>query len=295
VIAAGRLERLTAAPGRPRPRLPERALGALATAGLAAGAVAAAPGLPGLGVPVPVPAGAAALAAGAAALLLPRVAWLLGALLATAWLATSAGLGGAAIVLALGLAPVPLLLPRAGAWWSVSGAAPALGVVGLAVAFPVVAALPRSPWRRAVLGAAGAWWLMLGEALVGRRLLAGPAAGTAVAIRWEDAPGAVVSGVLQPLFASPLPVLCAVWAVAAVVLPWLVRGRSPLAAAVGAVGWGAALAAVAAGLPGGPGSAEAVVGGLVAAAGALVLGVLGRRDERESEGLAPPLALPDSP
>src|SRR4051812_39626661 len=36
VIAAGRLERLTAAPGRPRPRLPERALGALATAGLAA-------------------------------------------------------------------------------------------------------------------------------------------------------------------------------------------------------------------------------------------------------------------
>jgi hypothetical protein len=144
------------------------------------------------------------------------------------------------------------------------------------------------------LGAAGAWWLLLAEALAGRRLLAGPAPGTALAFRW-DAPRAVPGDVLQPLFASPLPLLCAGWAVAAVVLPWLVRGRPPLAAAIGAVGWGGALGGFAAALPGGPSGGEAAVGALVAAAGALVLGALGGREERESDGLPPPLALLDSP
>jgi hypothetical protein len=83
--------------------------------------------------------------------------------------------------------------------------------------------------------------------------------------------------------------------VAAVVLPWLVRGRPPLAAAIGAVGWGGALGGFAAALPGGPSGGEAAVGALVAAAGALVLGVLGGREEREGDGLPPPLALLDSP
>ena len=196
-------------------------------------------------------------------------------------------------------APVPLLLRPRGRLWSVPGAAPAARPrPGCAGAFPVAGrAGPRSPWRRAALGAPRRWWLVLAEPLAGRRLLAGPAAAPAPPRPGQDAPRAAVSARPRPHRLAAAPLLVAVlWALAAVVLPWLVRGRSPLVAAIGAVGWGAALAAVAADSPGGrrgaPSAARRGARGGGAVRWFAACSAAGRRAQR---GLPPSIALPDSP
>ena len=79
------------------------------------------------------------------------------------------------LLLALALAP-PLLLRADGRAWSLPAAAPALGLLGLAGAYPALAG--RAPrWSaRAALGALGAWWLVLAEPLLERALVFGAGA-----------------------------------------------------------------------------------------------------------------------
>ncbi len=169
------------------------------------------------------------LAAGAAAALLvgalPRVGWLATAAAFCLWLASDGGEPGAALVLSVALVATPLLLPRAGALWSVPALAPLLGLAGVAPMFVGLAALAPTVWRRAGLAAAGFLWLALTEVLTGRDLLFGAADGTLARARWEGSATAAMSDALAPLVSSAALAPALVWAAFAVALPLVARGR----------------------------------------------------------------------
>ncbi len=208
-----------------------------AAAGGAAGVLLLA-ALEGLG---PQPAVSPLALAGISALLvalLPRVGWLLTALGLCGYLATpEVDRAGTALVLGAALAPVPLLLPRAGLLWSLPALAPLLGTVALAPLFVGVAALPRSAWRRAGLAVSGLVWLALAEVLTGDELLFGVADGTTARGAWEDSPIDAAGDALAPLLFSPALAPALVWAAFALVLPLLARGHwAALDVAVG-VAW----------------------------------------------------------
>jgi hypothetical protein len=185
-------------------------------AGAAAGALLAA-ALAAAGV-APL---AGAVAAAVAVMAFPRAGWLLAAAGAIAVQSTE----GATLVAAAVVVP-PLLLRRRGLTWSLPAAAPLLGLAGLGGAFPAVAGAVRGAWARAALGAIGLWWLLLAESLLDRDLIFGTTS--------ADAGDLLSSGAL---------LLAPVWAVAALVLPWLVRGRNLAIDVVAATTWAAGLAA----------------------------------------------------
>jgi hypothetical protein len=220
-ILAHPLERATVA------RIPAGA--ARVVAGAAAGAlVAVALGGKGVaGVPV------AALTAAAVVLVgvLPRLGWLA---CASAVVATRDQ--AAAVLIAAALAPVPLLVRGTGRSWSLPALAPLLGAISLSGVYPAVAGRAGRMLERAALGAAGAWWLLLAESLTGRTLLSGTATDTPGTAR--EAADAVVATA-----SSEMAVLIAVWAVAALILPWLVPGRRLAFDVVGASTWAAGLGA----------------------------------------------------
>ncbi len=200
--------------------------------------------------------------------LLPRVGWLLAAAGCVAALA-GPWPEAAALVAAAAVVP-PLLLRRRGLTWSVPAAAPVLGLAGLSGAYPAVAGRVRGVWARAALGAAGLWWLLLAEPLLDRELAVGTAPGSA-------------GDVLETLATSGVLLLAPLWAAAAVVLPWLVSGRSVSLDIVGAATWAAALASGTAAVAGWAGLAEPR--GL--AAGAVVAGVLAVVGARARNTLEP--------
>jgi eukaryotic-like serine/threonine-protein kinase len=246
--------RLEAGAVRPVPAWLRRGGAGLLAGGLLAAALASLP------APPLAPAVAGVLAAAGVALL-PRAGWLAAAALAVGALAGARP--GAALLVAAAAAPVPLLLRRAGTAWSVPALAPLLALGALAGAFPALAARARAPWTRAVLGAAGAWWLLLAEPLTGRAL-------TGAARAAAPGPGSAehaLHAVVVPLLTGPASALAGAWALAALVLPWLVRGRNLALDAVVATAWAAGVAAAtAATLPRG-----AVPGALAAGALALLL------------------------
>jgi hypothetical protein len=217
-----------------RPRtldLPSRAgrvAGAAAAAGLAAAASTLVPG-------APVTPLVAAAAAGVAVAALPRAGWL--ASVAALALLLAPDRPGAALVLLTGAILSAALVRGAGHAWSVPAAAPLLGLATLACAYPALAGRAGRWWQRAGLGAAGLCWLLLAEPLLGGTLLAGahPPAG------WEADAGGALDGVLWPPLASGLVALAAAWALAAVVLPWIVRGRYAGVDFVAASAWAAGL------------------------------------------------------
>jgi eukaryotic-like serine/threonine-protein kinase len=143
---------------------------------------------------------------------------------------------------------VPLLLPRAGLWWSAPALAPLLGTIGLAPLYLVVAALPSTPLRRAGLGAAGFWWLAFAEIAGGHSLLFGVPTGVLPRHEWAGSATGSVSDAIGPLLTSPLVLGAALFAAFAVLLPLLVRGRFLVFDLVGAAAWAAGLAAALAGL-----------------------------------------------
>jgi hypothetical protein len=187
---------------------------------------------------------AAAVAAGAACALLPRIGWLVAAASVCIWLGSPAvDRPGTALVLAAALAPVPLLLPRAGVLWSVPALAPLLGTIALAPAFVGVAALAPRAAQRAGLAAAGLLWLVGAEVLTGESLLFGLPDGVEPQRDWEGSLAAATGDALHPLLTSPALAPLAVWTVFAPLLPLLVRGRSPALDAIGAAAWAAGLVA----------------------------------------------------
>jgi len=247
LVEAETLERfgLTAVASRRaiRPALPtslEGPLGRL-VAGVGAGLLVLT-ALEALGPAPPVsPLGAAAVAALSTAVL-PRVAWIAAALGVCAWLASpGAGQQGTALVLAAALAPVPLLLPRAGALWSLPALAPLLGAIALAPLYVALAGLVSTVWRRAGLAAAGFLWLAAAEVLTGTSLLFGTADGTRPRSDWEGSLAAAATDAIYPAVSSPALAPLVVWAAFAAILPLLVRGRSLALDLVVGGAWAAAL------------------------------------------------------
>ncbi|HEV7461384.1 MAG TPA: serine/threonine-protein kinase [Solirubrobacteraceae bacterium] len=272
------IEQESPAPASWRRQVAERAV-AGGTAGLGAGVALA------VVVAPPVDPLLAAVAVGVAVALLPRLAWIVAATAGVVWLAAGPPHEpGTALVVAVGLAACPLLLPRAGWLWSLPAAAPALAAVGLAGFWPALAGLVSRAWRRAALGALGGWWIALAEPLAGRDLFLGRASGTGAQTAWVGSADGAVRDVLVPLGGSGALALVALWAVAAVALPYALRGRTPLSVILGALGWAGALV-VGTGLLAGalrgalahPDAAGAVGGALAGAALAGGLSLLGAR------------------
>jgi len=246
----------------------------------------------------PEPALQPALAAAAAVALvavLPRAGWLLTALALALALALGPAPrpGAALLVAALAAAPPPLLRADGRAWW-LPAAAPALGVLGLAGAYPALAG--RAPrWSaRAALGALGAWWLVLAEPLLERALVFGPAPGTPARASFDGAPGIAAGDVIAGACSSGALLLALIWAAAALVAPWFVRGRSLPADAVGATAWAAGVAAATAALGEWLGERVAqpaphglVPGAVAAAAAALLLAHVRRPGAGESHAGEP--------
>jgi hypothetical protein len=233
------------------------------------------------------PAAGAALAAAILVALVPGAGWLLAAagVLATMTFGAEPRVGAALLVfLAVTLPPLALrAVPLA---WSAPAAAPVLGLAGLAGAFPALAGTARSAWTRGALGAVGLWWLLLAEPLLGHDLLFGLAGEMPARARWDGAASLTAGEVVQPLVTSGAPAHALLWAGAAVVMPWLVRGRSLSADVVGATVWAAGLAGATASL--GAAVSGSAPHGLVA--GAIGAGILavgwrwlhGATEERES-------------
>jgi hypothetical protein len=272
------------APASGRHRLAQRAV-AGGAAGIGAGVALTAAHAP------PVHPTVSAAVIGAAVALLPRLAWLAAAIAGVVWLAAGPPHEpGTALVVAAGLAACPLLLPRAGWLWSLPAAAPALAAVGLAGLWPALAGLVSGVWRRAALGALGGWWIALAEPLAGRDLFLGRAAGTAAPAAWAGSANDAIRDALVPMGGSGTLALLALWAVAAVALPYALRGRTPLPVVLGAVAWATGLV-VGTGLLAGalrgvlahPDARGALGGALAGAALAAGLSLLGTRRWEQGE------------
>jgi serine/threonine protein kinase len=174
---------------------------------------------------------------------LPRAVWLAASAGLAIWQSAS-GRPGAAVLVLAAMAPL-LILPRTSIQALGAALAPALGAIGLAGVFPAVAGQAAS-WRgRAALGALGYWWLCLAEPLLGRHLWLGAPGGAASypsgASAWEGSIESAFNHVLLPLLSSGVLLGAALWASAALLLPWLVRGRHAAMDLVAATMWTAAL------------------------------------------------------
>lgn len=177
--------------------------------------------------------------------LLPRLGWLVSALVLLSWLAGPAGQPGTALIALCGAGAIPLLLPFGGKGraWSLPFLAPLLGAAMLAGAYPALAGQARTVWRRAALGALGFWLLALAEPLARTTLFYGRARGTQPLPRWDDSVGGAVDHALRPLLSSGMLATALLWAAGAALLPWLVRGRNAALDLVAGVVWAALLAA----------------------------------------------------
>jgi serine/threonine protein kinase len=197
---------------------------------------------------------------------LPRTVWLGCAAAAIVW---EAAVGRPGLALFMLAAAFPLLaLPRrtAGGW--LSGAlAPVLGLAGLAGAFPAIAGQARS-WRaRAAFAALGYWWLTLAGPLLSRHLWLGEPAGMPARAVWERSLDSAATHVLAPALTLGVLLGATLWAAGAIVLPFIVRGRSAALDVVAATVWSAAIVSAAPALDGGltvagahPGPRGAVLG-----------------------------------
>jgi serine/threonine protein kinase len=216
-------------------------------------------------------------AAGSRHLPLPRAVWA-GCVVAVAVWQVASARPGVALLLFAASAPLLLMGPRPGIGWLAAGLAPVLGLVGLAGAYPAVAGQTSQWSRRAALGALGYWWLVLAEPLLapdthGTRLWLGMPAATPPRTVWEGSLDGAAIHVIGPSLTTGLVCGAALWAVAAAMLPLIVRGSSAILDTLAAVVWSAALLAVtpyfAAGLSAGavlPQPRGAVLGALAGAA-----------------------------
>ncbi|MHB1244637.1 MAG: hypothetical protein ACYC1P_14750, partial [Gaiellaceae bacterium] len=226
---------------------------------------------PASGCPRVEPLTAAALAAAAVALL-PRLGWLAVAVAVVLLLAV-AGAPGVALVVVVAALPVVVLVPRQPAWWPSPAAAVGLGLLGVAGAWPALAGQARGVLARAALGALGWWWLSLSELVWHERLLTGPEGAARPGLR---AAGEGIAAVLS----APTIAIAGLWALGAVALPLLVRGRHAGLDLLAAVAWAAALALATRAVTQAAGLAEPR--GLVGAAALAALLAVGARAVRRS-------------
>ena len=182
-----------------------------------------------------------------------------------------AWVGRPGVALLLTAAVLPLLaVPRAARrGWPLAALAPVLGLVGLAGAYPAVAG-QAALWRsRAALGALGYWWLILAEPLLSRRLWLGEPAGTPPRAIWEGSLSSTAVHVVGPALALGVLFGAALWALAAALLPLVVRGHSAALDVLAATVWAAGVVAAAPALDGGTLLGGAHAGGRGAILGAV--------------------------
>jgi hypothetical protein len=278
-----RRERLAGVPvgEMPLPRWLPRALAALA-AGLAGGFCSA-----HLLSHPPLAALTAGLITALVTLVLPRAGWT-AVILALALLAAIGGHGSGALALLLIALPPLALLSLVPAVAALPAGAAALGAIGLAGAWPALAAwLGRSWWQRAVLAASGYIWLVAASILWGRTLYWRPA-GLASGSGWTADAHVALHQVLIPLVHSRGLAGALVWAIVAVVLPFLHTRRWPLADIVLAV-IAAVVTVLAVGAVGAADLHGAVLGAAVAAlitAAPALVALTSRRMGRPESGAA---------
>jgi eukaryotic-like serine/threonine-protein kinase len=174
--------------------------------------------------PAPIAPVALGLIAMVAVAMLPRIGWLAMMIGIAAGAAAQSRPGPALLILIIGLSPVPLL-PLAGTAWPLAAGAPALGILGLGGAWPALAARTGGPWRRAALGAVGWIWLALAAPLNGTGLYLSQYPASPLK-SWGGSLTDTIDVVLRPLLSSGVLAAAPVWALAALIVPWLVRGRS---------------------------------------------------------------------
>jgi eukaryotic-like serine/threonine-protein kinase len=173
-------------------------------------------------------------------LALPRAVWL-GCLLALAAWQAADGRSGISLLVLASAVPLAALPRRSGPGWLAAVLAPALGLVGLAGAFPALAG-QRAGWRaRAALAALGFWWLTLAESLLSSRLWLGPPNGMPARVMWEGSFMKAATQVVGATLTLELVLGAGVWALASAILPWIVRGRSAALDVCAAVAWTVAL------------------------------------------------------
>ena len=235
----------------------------LPAAGIAALGLAA---LIATGAPAPI--ALISLAPGVLALGRPRPAYALELGLVLLWLVLGAGEPGvAALVAVLG---APLLLsaidPEAIA---LPGLAPVLGLAGLGPVYPALAGLTRGGASRALLGGIGYLWLAAWEELAHRTLLLGPVADPPA--HWTGSAGTALGDVVAPLIDGSVLAGAGVFALAAWALPLLIRGRTPVLDALGALIWAAGLISALRLVGGGSSPPGLLFGALLAAVVAALL------------------------
>jgi hypothetical protein len=188
--------------------------------------------------PSPLAPAAAGLLAGGLTLVLPRLGFM--ALTASVCVAAlfQRQPGAAVVVLAGALVPMIVLARRPRAW-PLSAAAPVLGLVGLAGAWPALAARAATPWRRAALGATGWVWLALAGPISGHGMYLAHVPGTWALDSFSGSMGASLHHVLLPLISTGALAGAPVWGLAAVVAPLLIRRRSLIGDTVRVIAWAA--------------------------------------------------------
>ncbi len=192
---------------------------------------------------------------------LPRLIWCALGLLAIGW-EVAAGRPGVgllllAALLALAVMPARPLTGSVPAIWLGCLLAPALGVLGLAGAYPAIAGQASRMRQRFALGAIGYWWLVLAEPLLGRRLWLGPHAGTPPRAVWESSLQSTATHVIHPLLSIGVLAGAVLWGLAGALLPLIVRGRSAALDLIAASLWTAGLLVAAPRVDSGLGSALA--------------------------------------
>jgi len=173
-------------------------------------------------------------------LALPRAIWLGCALAGILWLLW-VGQPGTALLLFAAAAPLVLLPRKAGLSWLTAALAPVLGLAGLAGAFPALAGQRARTAERAALAALGYWWLILATPLLQERLWLGVPTGTPARAVWEGSLSSAATHVIGPSLSLGVLFGAIVWAVAAALLPLVVRGRSAVLDLVAAIAWSVAL------------------------------------------------------
>jgi hypothetical protein len=180
----------------------------------------------------------AALLPGGLALGRPRPAYALQLALVFLWLAIGAGEPGAAALVAV-LGSPPLLAAIDPEAIALPGLAPVLGIAGLGPVYPALAGMTRGAAGRALLGGIGYLWIAAWEELAHRTLLLGPVADPPA--HWTGSVSTALTDVVVPLVDGSVLAGAGVFALAAWALPLLIRGRTPVLDALGALIWAAGL------------------------------------------------------
>src|SRR5215218_5433614 len=216
----------------------------------------------------PAPIALAALIPGVLSLGRPRPAFALQLALVVLWVAIGAGEPGVAVLIAVLAAPLlaPAIDPEAIA---LPGLAPLLGLLGLGPVYPALAGLTRGAASRALLGGIGYLWIAAWEEIAHRDLLLGPVADPPAG--WKGSASAAISDVLAPLVDGSVLAAAGIFATAALVLPMLVRGRTPVLDALGALVWAAGLISALRLVAGGTSPPGLLFGALLAATVAALL------------------------